>query len=204
MSDLYLVHHGIKGQRWGERNGPPYPLDRHSAKELRRKMTEAGKKDHNATPSTVAERLQSSVKVNLTEDQKRRLIEKHNAEREANELFDDLYKKLSKEAQRIGAKHYKEYIKKYPNEASEDLKDAFVTSVGFDEAYETHPEWEQENHRINSVDHKAIYNQELTNVTKEILGRHYNKKITTIDKKYKNSMGEVYKELLRENVRKLK
>lgn len=27
MSDLYLVHHGIKGQHWGERNGPPYPLD---------------------------------------------------------------------------------------------------------------------------------------------------------------------------------
>lgn len=22
----YLVHHGIKGQRWGKRNGPPYPL----------------------------------------------------------------------------------------------------------------------------------------------------------------------------------
>ena len=23
----YLYHHGIKGQRWGKRNGPPYPLD---------------------------------------------------------------------------------------------------------------------------------------------------------------------------------
>lgn len=23
----YLMHHGIKGQSWGERNGPPYPLD---------------------------------------------------------------------------------------------------------------------------------------------------------------------------------
>lgn len=22
----YLVHHGIRGQRWGQRNGPPYPL----------------------------------------------------------------------------------------------------------------------------------------------------------------------------------
>lgn len=22
-----LKHHGIKGQKWGERNGPPYPLD---------------------------------------------------------------------------------------------------------------------------------------------------------------------------------
>ena len=30
-----LFHHGIKGQEWGERNGPPYPLDQqeHSKKE---------------------------------------------------------------------------------------------------------------------------------------------------------------------------
>lgn len=25
--ELYLQHHGIFGQRWGKRNGPPYPLD---------------------------------------------------------------------------------------------------------------------------------------------------------------------------------
>lgn len=23
-----LYHHGIKGQKWGVRNGPPYPLDK--------------------------------------------------------------------------------------------------------------------------------------------------------------------------------
>lgn len=26
MNELYLIHHGIKGQSWGDRNGPPYPL----------------------------------------------------------------------------------------------------------------------------------------------------------------------------------
>ena len=27
MRDAAIYHHGIKGQRWGVRNGPPYPLD---------------------------------------------------------------------------------------------------------------------------------------------------------------------------------
>ena len=22
----YIAHHGILGQKWGDRNGPPYPL----------------------------------------------------------------------------------------------------------------------------------------------------------------------------------
>lgn len=27
QNDSYLVHHGILGQKWGKKNGPPYPLD---------------------------------------------------------------------------------------------------------------------------------------------------------------------------------
>ena len=26
MNNTYLIHHGIKNQKWGDRNGPPYPL----------------------------------------------------------------------------------------------------------------------------------------------------------------------------------
>lgn len=28
MSELYIAHHGVDGMKWGERNGPPYPLSR--------------------------------------------------------------------------------------------------------------------------------------------------------------------------------
>lgn len=33
--DSEFYHHGIRGMRWGKRNGPPYPLDAedHSASE---------------------------------------------------------------------------------------------------------------------------------------------------------------------------
>lgn len=30
-----IAHHGIKGQKWGVRNGPPYPLDRSKSSELK-------------------------------------------------------------------------------------------------------------------------------------------------------------------------
>lgn len=31
---IELYHHGVKGQKWGVRNGPPYPLDRSDGKEV--------------------------------------------------------------------------------------------------------------------------------------------------------------------------
>ena len=34
MTKYYLAHHGIKGQKWGVKNGPPYPL--HSSRQLGR------------------------------------------------------------------------------------------------------------------------------------------------------------------------
>ena len=33
MQETYLIHFGIKGQKWGVRNGPPYPLDESQKRE---------------------------------------------------------------------------------------------------------------------------------------------------------------------------
>lgn len=42
----YLAHHGIKGQKWGVKNGPPYPLDesQQSPSEQKKGLTDKQKK----------------------------------------------------------------------------------------------------------------------------------------------------------------
>ena len=37
LDQNYLSHHGIKGQKWGKKNGPPYPLDSKTAERVKRK-----------------------------------------------------------------------------------------------------------------------------------------------------------------------
>lgn len=62
-----LYHHGILGQKWGHRNGPPYPLDakRHSASEKKAGWRKSLNKD---LPES------SQKKFKLTDKQKKALI----------------------------------------------------------------------------------------------------------------------------------
>lgn len=46
MNNYYLQHHGIKGQKWGKKNGPPYPLDpsSYTSSEKKFKLSDKQKK----------------------------------------------------------------------------------------------------------------------------------------------------------------
>lgn len=57
-----LEHHGIRGQKWGKKNGPPYPLDydAHSSEE----------KKQNAKLAIDGDASTGKTRKDLTEEQK--------------------------------------------------------------------------------------------------------------------------------------
>ena len=59
-----LKHHGILGQKWGKRNGPPYPLDAsdHSASEKKAGWRKSLKKAKNAVKTSAGSRSTKAMK----------------------------------------------------------------------------------------------------------------------------------------------
>ena len=76
----YLAHHGIKGQKWGERNGPPYPLGAsgRSAAERKAALDSSRKKKLKSQSNSESQEKQAygSAKKNLENALKNRNDEK--------------------------------------------------------------------------------------------------------------------------------
>ncbi len=108
MDDLILIHHGIKGQKWGTRNGPPYPLDYedHNAAEKRENSksslnnyenhndiespgsggsssTKTTSNDHSEQNSNQEKKTEESEKKSLHDRRKEALLAKGLSEEEA-------------------------------------------------------------------------------------------------------------------------
>lgn len=71
----YLAHHGIKGQKWGQLNGPPYPLDAedHSAREKKEGKsgwTKSAKKEKNNKNQNKKSK-ETNTKKGLSDKQKK-------------------------------------------------------------------------------------------------------------------------------------
>lgn len=82
--EYYLKHHGILGQKWGQKNGPPYPLD--SSKSTGKRL----KKD----------------KRNSSTEKKKSLFKKRNKE---NKLSKDQLNEIGRIIKKYADKNYDEY-----------------------------------------------------------------------------------------------
>lgn len=73
----YLMHHGIKGQQWGVKNGPPYPLgvSDHSASEKKagwqKSLDKHGDTEDNKHKAKIVKEDSATKKSGLTDSQKK-------------------------------------------------------------------------------------------------------------------------------------
>lgn len=83
-NDYRLYHHGILGMKWGQRNGPPYPLTSktRSADENDARRKRAGK---NVSEDYVRAHTKKSVKE-LSDKELREILNRINMEQQYNRL----------------------------------------------------------------------------------------------------------------------
>lgn len=85
----FLIHHGIKGQKWGVENGPPYPLDNsvstgHSIRQIKKYQKKNAKWAKKANYSELGKGLDNI----LSSDQINTLFEKAQKYRNTNDTAD--------------------------------------------------------------------------------------------------------------------
>lgn len=74
-----LIHHGVRGQKWGDRNGPPYPLtsSAHSAREKKagwKKSLNKSDADNTKRKPSTKDDVEDTKRKGLTKEQKKALI----------------------------------------------------------------------------------------------------------------------------------
>ncbi|MCC8160264.1 MAG: hypothetical protein LIO53_02935 [Oscillospiraceae bacterium] len=84
-----LYHHGIKGQRWGVQNGPPYPLNAKTANSLKTTANESLKiaKKVNNIQKTVHSSQAANVDLsNMSDKELKDIVNRMNLERQYRDL----------------------------------------------------------------------------------------------------------------------
>lgn len=118
----YLAHHGIKGQSWGDQNGPPYPLDSQVSSAVKKNKSKSfiqklkdkkkGKKLQAARKKKAAEKKEKEEIINsgdekrvkkiqhtLTDEEYTRALNRINLKKKLNTVD---YANIEKKLQTIG------------------------------------------------------------------------------------------------------
>ena len=153
----YLQHHGVKGQHWGERNGPPYPLSPQDHSSSERK---AGWKSSLESPKAkgigdtlkklknqkefvgeiqqtrgnnlahIADSIKPSIEQRLDKSQKEKLSKLNKSYREANSAYDDKFDAEILDNDKLYKKAYDDTFKWFQEHESDYLKDIIAKNGG--------------------------------------------------------------------------
>lgn len=79
MYNRWLAHHGVKDQKWGVKNGPPYPLDRSVSdghRLIKSDGSPQGKKKYKTSEKTAHKRAERKARTNRELERARKLYGK--------------------------------------------------------------------------------------------------------------------------------
>lgn len=128
-----IYHHGILGQKWGKKQGPPYPLDagNHSAAERKagwKKSLDSGDKKKNTPSSNESKEFGFHTLVKDSEANKNQITVRDQENKELNNLKKPNIwtkkntKKYSDEYERISSKYDKKYDAAYKKDKDNEQK----------------------------------------------------------------------------------
>lgn len=111
-----LYHHGIEGQEWGKRNGPPYPLDRKEHNRIVRSAEATGKRN-------LSYRRSRKYAKRMTDDDLNETIDRLKREEQYRRLVsqDKENKKIAKQAKKLN-RQAKKQAKENEKKAEKDTK----------------------------------------------------------------------------------
>lgn len=167
--ELYLAHHGILGQKWGKKMGPPYPLD-------------GG--DHSA----------SEKKAGWRESLDERKRDKQ--QRKESKLIDKVSKKYGRTT---GGETLNRYSKKSKTikKRSKELNDIAERAKDLDLGLEDLTPGTKEYKRVKSQRDKAIreYKQRCAKITDDIIGKYGDRQIGNLKANKQTYREMVYESL---------
>lgn len=170
----YLEHHGILGQKWGHRHGPPYPLDKQESKRIRQSKRDKARAKRQKRYKEIKSKIEASRKKRILKDPNKMI--KHINELSQEEIDKKLLewqnaKRIREASGRYGMK-FKGKKKKYANSLKTLTKhrDKFT-----DEEYKYALEQLDMKHRIHqmkqqSLNDKLSYIFIATNFVNTLLG----------------------------------
>ncbi len=143
--DHYLAHHGILGQKWGRKNGPPYPLE---------------PKDHSASEKKAG--WATSLKEHHAEKKKKKqqkvALEKARAARAEKAKQEQLAKEYEEKRQQVLRSGKASEILKYKGQmTNQEMNDA-INRIGYEEklyglaAKESKTAWEKIDNAMKKVE----------------------------------------------------